>query len=61
MERKIIYVESSNDNHQCILCCQRNAKKRIKIQRLAYDDSIVSFYVCIECLSKMHNDMKTYE
>ena len=61
MERKIIYVESSNDNHQCILCCQRNAKKRIKIQRLAYDDSIISFYVCNECLSKMQNDMKTCE
>ena len=61
MERKIIYVEPNNDNHQCIICCQRNAKKRIKIQRLAYDDSIISFYACNECLSKMQNDMKTCE
>lgn len=61
MEKKIINLKSSNDNHQCIICCQRNAKKQVKIQRLAYDDSLISFYVCNECLSKMKKDIETCE
>jgi hypothetical protein len=58
MERKIIHLEDSNDNHQCIICCKRNATTRVKIQRLAYDDSIINFYVCGSCLSKMQKDIE---
>ena len=58
MERKIIHLEDSNDNHQCIICCQRNATTRVKIQRLAYDDSLIIFHVCNGCLFKMQKDIE---
>lgn len=61
MENKIIHLTESNDNHQCMICCQRNAKVQVKIKRLAYDDSLINLYVCNGCLSKMQKEIETHK
>lgn len=58
MEKKIIEVTHRDDDYQCIVCCGRKSTTRIKIQRLAYNDAIASFFVCDECLEKMRNEIK---
>ena len=58
MEKKIIVVTKMDNDYKCILCCDRKSSTRIRIQRLAYDDNIASFFVCDECLAKMQKEIK---
>ena len=58
MEKKIIELTKSNDGNRCILCCENEATTKVKINRIVQDDSITSFYVCDECLSKMQKDIE---
>ena len=58
MEKKIIVVTKMDNDYKCILCCERKSTTRIRIQRLAYDDNIASFFVCDECLAKMQKEIK---
>ena len=58
MEKKIIELTKANDGSKCILCCENAATTKLKINRLVYDDSITSFFVCDACLSKMQKDIE---
>ena len=61
MEKKIINVHKIDTDYQCILCCKNNSTTRIRIQRLAYEDNIASFFVCDECLAKMQREIEICE
>ena len=61
MEKKIIQVTKIDTDYKCILCCERQSTTRIRIQRLAYDDNITSFFVCDECLAKMQKEIEICE
>ena len=58
MERKIIELTKNDDGHKCLLCCAREATVKIAINRVKYDDSVISFDVCDVCLSRMQNDIQ---
>ena len=57
MEKKIIQVTKMDTDYKCILCCEKLSTTRIRIQRLAYEDNIASFFVCDECLAKMQREI----
>lgn len=59
MEKKIIELTKVSDGRQCLLCCKREATIELKINRLlSYDDSVVSFHICDQCLSKAQQDIQ---
>lgn len=59
MEKKIIELINVNEGHQCLICCQREATMKLRINRLlSYDDSVISFHICDQCLSKMQQDIQ---
>lgn len=59
MEKKIIEVSKFEDcDYKCIICCENLATTKIRIKRLAYEDNIVSFFICDECLAKMQKDIE---
>ena len=57
MERKLIELTKNNE-HECLLCCERNSTVKFSIKRTKYDDTIISLHVCSECLAKMQNDIQ---
>lgn len=61
MERKIIELTKTNDDHTCLICCHNHATVRIKMNRLVRDDVIISFAVCNECLAKMQKEIEICE
>lgn len=61
MERKIIELKKSNDEHKCLVCCKRAGTIKMKINRLVLDDSIITFTVCNECLVKMQKEIEICE
>lgn len=59
MEKKIIELTKVEDNdHFCLLCGNKNATMKMKINRIRQGDNIVSFQVCDECLSQMQKDIE---
>ena len=58
MENKIIELTKINDGHQCLLCCRREATVKIVINRAKYNDSVIGFDICDQCLSKMQSDIQ---
>lgn len=59
MEKKIINLTKVNDGRQCLICCKREATVEFRIDRLlSYDDSVISFHICDQCLSKMQEDIQ---
>lgn len=60
MEKKIIELTKCREDHQCIICCQRDATTKVNIQRLVKinNDSLIIFFVCDECLSKAQQDIQ---
>lgn len=58
MEKKIINLTNVNDGSRCLLCCEREATVKMEINRVKYNDGIIGFNVCDECLIKMQNDIQ---
>lgn len=58
MEKKIIELTKINNGHQCLLCCEQDATIKVAISRVKYNDSVISFDVCDQCLSKMQSDIQ---
>lgn len=56
---KLINLIKANDDCNCLLCCQRSATVKMEILRSKYQDSVISFSVCDECLSQMQKDIET--
>ena len=61
MGKKIIEVTKIDTDHRCIICCKKDSTTKIKIQRPAYDDTIISFFVCNECLAQMQKEIEICE
>jgi hypothetical protein len=57
MEKRIIELTKVNDDSRCLLCCEREATVKVKINRVKYDDGVIGFNVCDVCLSQMQNDI----
>ena len=60
MEKKIIELEQIKvlDYKTCLLCCEKPATTKLTINRVKYDDTVTSFNVCDECVSKMQKDIE---
>lgn len=58
MEKKIINLTKVNEGHQCLLCCEREATVKVAINRIKYNDNVISFDVCDQCVSKMQQDIQ---
>lgn len=58
MEKRIIELTKVNEGFQCLLCCEREATIKVKINRVKYNDSVIGFDVCDSCLSKMQSDIQ---
>ena len=58
MEKRIIELTKINDGHQCLLCCEREATIKVEINRAKYNDSVIGFDVCDQCLSRMQSDIQ---
>ena len=58
MEKKIIELKKIHYESDCLLCCERPATVKLKINRVKYDDSVISFHTCDECLAKMQGDIQ---
>ena len=58
MEKKIINLTKETDGGSCLLCCERKATIKVAINRVKYDDGVISFNVCDVCLSKMQSDIQ---
>ena len=58
MEKRIIELTKINDGHQCLLCCVREATVKVVINRAKYNDSVIGFDVCNQCLSRMQSDIQ---
>ena len=58
MEKRIIELTKINDGHQCLLCCGREATIKVVINRAKYNDSVIGFDVCDQCLSRMQSDIR---
>lgn len=57
MEKKIINLTKETGVGTCLLCCEREATIKMAISRVKYGDSVISFDVCDQCLSKMQQDI----
>ena len=59
MEKKIIKLTKINDKgFKCLLCCDRWATVHVDIGRVKYDDGVIGFDVCDQCLAKMQEDIQ---
>lgn len=58
MEKKIIELTKVTYGDTCLLCCEKEATATLKISRVKYNDSVISFNVCDSCLSKMQQDIQ---
>lgn len=58
MGNKIINLTKINYECQCLLCCEREATVKMEILRTKYNDSVISFDMCDECLSKAQQDIQ---
>ena len=61
MEKKIINITKRTEGGVCLLCCENKAALKMEINRVKYDESVVSFYICNECLAKMQKDIEVCE
>lgn len=57
MGNKIINLTKINYEHQCLLCCEREATIKVEINRVKYNDGVIGFDVCDQCLSRMQSDI----
>lgn len=60
MTNKIINLTKA-ENDKCLICCKNEATVHMMINRLKYNDNIISFDVCDKCLAQMQKDIETHE
>ena len=59
MEKKIIELNKAEQDWTCLICCKNKATVKLTINRLtSYNDSVISFNMCDECLSKAQQDIQ---
>lgn len=58
MEKKIMELMKIDYESNCLLCCERSATTKLIINRVKYGDTVVSFHMCDECLSKAQQDIQ---
>lgn len=59
MEKKIMELEQTEQGCTCLICCKNQATVRLTINRLmSYNDSVISFHMCDDCLSKAQQDIQ---
>ena len=58
MEKRIIELSQADQHHKCLLCGKTDATIKMTINRVIYDDSVISFTMCDECLSKAQQDIQ---
>ncbi len=60
MEKKIITLTKIDYGYECkcLLCCDREAIVKVEINRVKYNDGVIGFDVCDQCLSKMQGDIQ---
>lgn len=58
MEKKIINLTKETNVGTCLLCCEREATVKVEINRVKYNDNVIGFDVCDQCLSKMQQDIQ---
>lgn len=58
MEKRIVELTKESNGYQCLLCCERDATIKVQIQRVKYNDSVISFEVCDTCLARMQQDIQ---
>ena len=60
MTAKLINLTKEDDG-QCLLCCNKQATIKMGIRRSKYNDNVISFHVCDECLAQMQKDIEVCE
>lgn len=58
MEKRIIELTKVNYEGKCLLCCEREATVKAEINRVKYNDGVIGFVVCDQCLSRMQEDIQ---
>lgn len=58
MKKKIIELTNVSDGNRCLLCCERDSTVKVTINRVKYNDSVISFDVCDKCLAQMQEDIQ---
>lgn len=58
---KLINLTKTHDDDICLLCCEKIATIKLEILRSKYEDSVISFNICDNCLSQMQKDIETCE
>lgn len=58
MEKKIIVLTKINDGSKCLLCCERKATAKLEINRAKYNDGVIGFHICDQCLAKAQEDIQ---
>lgn len=58
MEKKIINLTKETGVGTCLLCCEREATVKVEIRRVKYNDGVIGFNVCDQCLSQMQQDIQ---
>jgi hypothetical protein len=58
MERKIIELNPADAYCKCLLCGKMGATVKMTINRTIYNDSVVTFNMCDECLSRAQQDIQ---
>lgn len=59
MEKKIIELTPVEQDWTCLICCKKKATAKLTINRLlSYDDVVIGFYICDECLAKAQQDIQ---
>ena len=58
MEKKIIELTKVTNVGTCLLCCEREATVKVRVNRVKYNDNVIGFDVCDECLAQMQSDIQ---
>ena len=58
MEKRIIELTKINDGHQFLFFFFREATVKVVINLAKYNDSVIGFDVCNQCLSRMQSDIQ---
>ena len=59
MGKKIIELRKAEHYRKCLICCNNEATVTMKINRvLSYDDSVIVFSMCDDCLAKAQEDIQ---
>ena len=59
--KRIIELTKNNNGFQCLLCCEKEATVKLSINRVKYDDTVISIHICNECLAQMQKDIEVCE